>query len=565
MPDGPNLSESDLLSQVQAGAAMSKAKGKVASTEALSPLAPPADTATSKPSMMIDLTNKMLGEFRLLRRLGRGGMSEVYLAEQTTLKRNVAIKIMRPELLQDEIHLKRFRHEAMAAGGLVHPNIVQVYTVGEEAGTHFIAQEYVQGQNLREYLVRKGPPDLAVSLHIMKQVCAALQTASDAGVVHRDIKPENIMLTRKGEVKVADFGLAQLTQGGKRVNLTQVGVTMGTPLYMSPEQVNGSKIDHRSDIYSFGVSCYHMLTGSPPFRGETALAVAMQHLNQEPDELSTLRPDLPPLLSRIVHKMMAKDREQRYQSAQAVLSDLKRVTRDGNKSSGQTEADTPDVATTQPTSSVVAPVKKLKSKRLTWRDRLASLPQQSAWSQAKLLIPLAIVLGGLGAGIGWWRRPPNPFEAPAEGSSHILKKETAASQYWYAMQNSGDEAAWQAVIKNFPNEPLELHRAQEKLALLYVGQGRHRDALDLFETLAGMTAEKDQQWRAIGLAGKAVVLSLQGQESASQELLDAQLKSLVRHLDREMKRQVHSSIARNEKKLSRNLEESWSGLLEDRP
>ncbi|MBI5759919.1 MAG: serine/threonine protein kinase [Planctomycetales bacterium] len=563
MPDGPKLTESDLQSQVHAAAAMSKAKS--AQKPSAPPPVPASETAPAKPSMMIDLTNKMLGEFRLLRRLGRGGMSEVYLAEQTSLKRNVAIKIMRPELLKDEIHLKRFRQEAMAAGGLVHPNIVQVYTVGDEAGTHFIAQEYVQGQNLREYLVRKGPPDLAVALHIMKQVCAALQTAADAGVVHRDIKPENIMLTRKGEVKVADFGLAQLTQAGKRVNLTQVGVTMGTPLYMSPEQVNGSKIDHRSDIYSFGVSCYHMLTGSPPFRGETALAVAMQHLNQEPDGLEALRPDLPPVLARIVHKMMAKDKELRYQSAQAVLSDLKRVTRDGSKSSLEAEEDTPNLAITQPNSSVVAPVKKSRPKQQTWRDRLWNLPQQSVWSQARLFIPLAIVLGGLGAGIGWWRRPPNPFEAPARDRSHVPKKETAAQQFLHAMQNSGDEAAWQAVIKNHPDSQLERHRAEEKLALLYVGQGRYIDALDLFATLAGLTAEKDQTWRAIGLAGKGVVLSLQGQEATSQDLLEAQVKPLVKYLDREMRRQVRSAIARNEKKLDRNLNESWSALLDERP
>ncbi|MDB5335488.1 MAG: serine/threonine protein kinase, partial [Planctomycetaceae bacterium] len=239
-----------------------------------------------------------LGEFRLLRRLGRGGMSEVYLAEQTLLKRHVAIKVLRPELMLDESLRQRFQKEALAVAGLNHPNIVQVYTVGEADGRFYIAQEYVNGQNLREYLTRKGPPDLQVAVHIMKQVAAALQAAGQAGIVHRDIKPENIMLARKGEVKVADFGLAKRSQAADSQQLTQLGTTMGTPLYMSPEQVNGRSVDQRSDLYSFGVTCYHMLSGQPPFRGENAISIALQHLRDTASPLEKLRPDLPPLLCR---------------------------------------------------------------------------------------------------------------------------------------------------------------------------------------------------------------------------------------------------------------------------
>jgi serine/threonine-protein kinase len=155
---------------------------------------------------------KNLGEFRIIRPLGRGGMAQVYLAEQTSLHRSVAIKVLRPELLTDKTIVKRFEQEAKAAAGLIHPNIVQVYAFGQQDGIHYIAQEYVQGLNLRQFLNRKGPPELLIAYHIMRQVSSALAVAGDAGIVHRDIKPENILITRKGEAKVTDFGLAQLAE-----------------------------------------------------------------------------------------------------------------------------------------------------------------------------------------------------------------------------------------------------------------------------------------------------------------------------------------------------------------
>ena len=277
-------------------------------------------------SESLDLTERTFGEFRLLRPLGKGGMAEVYLAEQTSLQRYVAVKVMRPELItgSDTVMLQRFKQEATTAAGLTHPNIVQVYTIGEQDGFHYIAQEYVQGKNLAEFLKTKGPPDLPVALLIMRQIANALKAAGAAGIIHRDVKPENIMLTRKGEVKVADFGLAQLTvRHGKEANLTQLGTTIGTPLYMSPEQITGKQIDHRTDIYSFGVLSYHMLCGSPPFLGETAMVIAVQHVNKQPPPLKDRADHLPELVCRVVHRMMAKHVEHRYPTADAVLQDLK--------------------------------------------------------------------------------------------------------------------------------------------------------------------------------------------------------------------------------------------------
>ena len=180
------------VSETRGGAARTGERGQTTGPSGKS-AGGAADEKNRQPAE--DLSERSLGEFRLLRRLGRGGMAEVYLAEQTSLARQVAVKLLRAELLADETYLKRFKTEAMAAAGLNHPNIVQVYVIGEADGMHYIAQEYVQGQNLREYLVRKGPPDLAVALHLMKQVAAALQAAGAAGIVHRDIKPENILIT----------------------------------------------------------------------------------------------------------------------------------------------------------------------------------------------------------------------------------------------------------------------------------------------------------------------------------------------------------------------------------
>ncbi|MCP4783977.1 MAG: protein kinase [Fuerstiella sp.] len=274
---------------------------------------------------MVDLIDKKLGEFLLLRHLGSGGMADVYLAEQTSLQRHVAVKVMKPALMatSGEVMLARFKQEAMMAAGLNHPNIVQVYTIGDEDGLHFIAQEFVKGKDLASILKSKSAPDLGSCLHVIRQVTSALKASGQAGIVHRDIKPENILVTRKGEVKVADFGLAQLHDNPDGGGLTREGMTLGTPLYMSPEQVNGKELDPRSDVYSLGVTCYQLLCGKTPFTGNTAMGIAVQHLNTTPPPLKKQNPKLPDVICRMVHRMMAKHRNLRYASAADVSTDLK--------------------------------------------------------------------------------------------------------------------------------------------------------------------------------------------------------------------------------------------------
>lgn len=274
----------------------------------------------------VDWTGQVLGGFRILHRLGKGGMGQVYLAEQTKLKRKVALKLLSPELASNERSLQRFKAEAENVARATHANIVQIYDIDQANGIHYIALEYVEGKNLREFLEKKGTPELALGLHIMMQVAAALQRASELGIIHRDIKPDNILLTKKGEVKVADFGLSRcFAESTDQISLTQSQVTLGTPLYMSPEQVERGPVDPRTDIYAFGVTCYHMFAGTPPFRGTSPIEVAYQHVHKEPQPLAEIRPDLPAELFAIIQKMMAKKPEDRYQTAGEIVRDVNRL------------------------------------------------------------------------------------------------------------------------------------------------------------------------------------------------------------------------------------------------
>ncbi|HET6328718.1 MAG TPA: serine/threonine-protein kinase [Planctomycetaceae bacterium] len=452
---------------------------------------------------------KQFGEFRILRPLGHGGMSEVYLAEQTSLHRQVAVKVLRQELLSDSTILKRFEQEAKAAAALMHANIVQVYAFGQQDGLYYIAQEYVQGMNLRQLLNRRGPPELLVAYHIMRQVAAALTVAAEAGIVHRDIKPENILITRKGEAKVADFGLAQLAQSEQRVNLTQVGMTMGTPLYMSPEQINGETVDHRSDIYSFGVTCYRMLSGHPPFRGDTTLGVAMQHLTRKPEDLSTLRKDLPPVISEIVHKMMARNPADRYQHARDITQDLKKV--------GRLIKDDPGAAGAVKLSQITVPSPALAPVRAPraisrWSDGFFNWPVSR---HAIALGIAALVFGSASGAVGWWLRPKDPLQTPALQQDRSPHEPTAQKQFARASQLRSDEDAWRAVLDYYPDDRVYTVQAKERLAVLYLRTLKLKEAGKLFNELESMGRENPKE-HAIGIAGQAIIATLQKDYKKSQ-------------------------------------------------
>src|SRR5947209_458011 len=268
------------------------------------------------------------GRYELGDVLGYGGMAEVHLGRDVRLGREVAVKVLRPDLARDPSFQGRFRREAQSAASLNHPSIVAVYDTGEDreggVSTPYIVMEYVEGRTLREVLEAEGRLLPRRALEITAQVCAALDQAHRAGIVHRDIKPGNVMLTPSGEVKVMDFGIARATTG-TAATMTQTAAVIGTAHYLSPEQARGEHVDSRSDIYSAGCLLYELLTGAPPFAGDTPVAVAYQHVREDPVPPSRIETDVSPAMDAIVLKAMAKNPANRYQSAGQMRADLERA------------------------------------------------------------------------------------------------------------------------------------------------------------------------------------------------------------------------------------------------
>ncbi len=261
------------------------------------------------------------GRYRIVRKLGMGGMANVYLAEDEVLGRRVAIKILNDRHAGDEQFVERFRREAKNAASLSHPNIVSIYDRGEAEGTYYIAMEYLDGRSLKELIVARGPAPIHLAVDYARQILAALRFAHRHGIVHRDIKPANVMLSRAGGVKVMDFGIARDTSFG---DLTEAGTGIGTPAYMSPEQVLGDKLDARSDIFSLGVVLYQMVTGKKPFV-EDERRSAMHKIRLEKHVgVRKLNPEIPRELERIIDRCLEKQPRDRWRSAQHAVMALER-------------------------------------------------------------------------------------------------------------------------------------------------------------------------------------------------------------------------------------------------
>ena len=265
------------------------------------------------------LAGCQVGPYRLLREVGRGGMGTVYEAEDERLGRRVAVKLLPPEVSRDPRAKKRFLREARTASAVDHPNLCTVHDVGECDGRLYFVLSFYEGETLRERL-RRGPLPVDQAREVAIQVARGLARAHEAGIIHRDIKPANVMLTRRGEVKILDFGIARLQ--GDQTSLTRTGASWGTPAYMSPEQARGEPVDGRSDVWALGVLLYEMIAGRRPFGGDSVEALISSILTREPEPLDRLRPEVPPALARVVARALAKDPSQRHASALELLVDL---------------------------------------------------------------------------------------------------------------------------------------------------------------------------------------------------------------------------------------------------
>jgi len=291
--------------------------------ECAAPLKPSKEVSVTKtlqtPAEGFKKDTVIAKKYRIITKVGEGGMGVVYKAKDTRLDRIVALKFLPAELTQDGQAKKRFVQEAKAAAALDHPNICTVYEVDEADGQTFIAMSYIEGQSLKDK-IKEQPFDIDEAKEIVLQVAEGLKEAHEKGIVHRDIKPANIMLTEKGQAKITDFGLAKLSWG---LDLTKPATIIGTVAYMSPEQARGGEVDHRTDVWSFGATFYEMLAGKLPFGKRQGEALIYAILNEKPEPLSAAHPDIPMAIEQIVLKALEKESDARYQSIDELLKDLK--------------------------------------------------------------------------------------------------------------------------------------------------------------------------------------------------------------------------------------------------
>ena len=471
---------------------------------------------------MSDLIGCRIGDYQVLRRIGSGGMADVYAARQLTLQRDVALKVLKSVTQNDDDHLKRFRREAQAAARLNHPSIVQIYEFAEVDGVHFIAQELVDGINLKQALDREGPFTAEQATEVLRCVAGALELAHQNGVTHRDIKPENIMRGSQNAIKVTDFGLARMLTkiDSSTANLTRAGLTLGTPRYMSPEQIQGDNVDARSDLYSLGVTMYHLLTGVPPFEADEPLALAVKHLHDTPRPIDHARgaADLPDWLVSIVMRCLQKSPDARFESAQALLRAVESHAPSGSGSiasatvvsdtvvSGQKSllqnsgagVGTPENTKLDEDGNGLIPLDVGVSSATLQLQRATDLLRASEQKRDRraMLFRIGIFAATVVLGIAGWMaaRASRPESIGRELRGPIVAtSETIEQQYLTALTRN-DVPAWRAVL-DYPAEPgtpqEDYHdKAKLQLARLLIEQEQYQDATVLLNELESSSSVK---------------------------------------------------------------------------
>lgn len=461
---------------------------------------------------MSDLVGCRVGDYQVLRRLGSGGMADVYAAKHLKLRRDAALKVLRrtPQTSQED--LQRFEREAQAAACLNHPSIVQVYEIGDHQGTHFIAQELIDGSNLKQCLQKSGQFTAKEGIEILRCVTEALVVAHAARVTHRDIKPENIMRSGDGAIKVTDFGLARVLSNtdASAVDLTRAGLTLGTPRYMSPEQIQGHKVDGRSDLYSLGVTLYHLLAGQPPFDAEEPLALAVKHLHEMPQPLDHARgsSDLPPWLVATIMRLLRKTPGERFASAMELLDVIRAnlspsesglpatPVGNGSGSNGTTSIDSD--RTSAAVNYLGSTSATIQLQRVT--DAIANDRRHDTMRWVGV-IALAAIAALAGWGIAIWTQAPSV--AQTIGVPRVTRTASIEDQYWQAI-SLDSVPAWKAVEDYFPKDEItpeeEIYhlKAALQLARLLIDEQRWPEAS---AALAGVeqSANTSRLYRALAL------------------------------------------------------------------
>ena len=515
-----------------------------------------------------------LGDYIVERQIGSGGMAGVWLARHIPLDRPVALKILRADFAADPRALCRFNREARSAARLDSPAIVRIYEVGQFGGRHpllsrllfwkparsrapvpYIAEEYVPGMNLAECLRRRGVLSVRQTLTVLTAVARALEEAHRAGVIHRDIKPENILLSEKGEIKVADFGLA-FYDGENRaadLSLTRAGVVLGTPLYMSPEQGEGKAVDARSDLYSLGAAAFRMLTGRAPYEGGTPMSVLLRHAGADVPDPRLDRAEIPDAVAELVMRLMAKKPADRFASASELLAETVRIK---EALFGGSPPSEPDGAA--PEENLFAEPDErlgftrelgvfdamcrfqnslLEMKRLEeaascggrffprpTREAFAPVgrsvrpsgePARGAKRWALRGAALLAVLGAalLAGGIWTFRRGGAAESAPPE----IRRLDSVEEQWVFALQTE-TASAWESLLRFYPDDPYWTVKAERRLAPALVEEGRTKEAAAIFDGFAQGRAQ-GLSGIPFGLAGQAWICAAEGDASRAASLL----------------------------------------------